>query len=557
MLGAPAPTSDQSDSNFLASSVPPSRGGRASVQNGQEHVAEALHLAAAGGDWVLMDTLWSESVLSIVAQDPELVASTLEGLPDPVLARRPSMQALRQTLKLRSFGAGDDGYPATLRVFADECARLIRTRRPTIPLSELLMIGTGYLIHLRLLGQVRDAAAFAGRMNARVETLSQTQPAAADTLAWFHLERGITCTLLDDQGGAVRSYQRSWELARGSAFAPLRCHAAANLALSYSAAGDTERAERWLERQRTVDNGDGTAHEVSGIGGHLAAGLLALDRLDGEEVSAQLACLGDESAQFELWPFVAYLRAQYALHAGGTDEALAQLDRVQHRHEEVLADEGVWPGLVTRARADLLIAGGRGMQAESTLHLLGRPSPMSRVPTARIALLRGDRPGSDGEFALDQAISTQDRLEVLLLAAASALRGGDRHTAGRLADRALSLYRDTGILRPFATIDSPSLAELLSLADDGLEPRDLAKVTAAAPVYPTTLVLVQLSGREQSVLWALAGTGSRQAIADSLYVSVNTVKTQLASVYRKLGTKTREETLSRAADQGMLSHRQT
>ena len=57
---------------------------------------------------------------------------------------------------------------------------------------------------------------------------------------------------------------------------------------------------------------------------------------------------------------------------------------------------------------------------------------------------------------------------------------------------------------------------------------------------------------EQAVLEALATTGSRQAIADSLFVSVNTVKTQLASIYQKFGSTTRAETLAKAREHELL-----
>jgi LuxR family maltose regulon positive regulatory protein len=79
-----------------------------------------------------------------------------------------------------------------------------------------------------------------------------------------------------------------------------------------------------------------------------------------------------------------------------------------------------------------------------------------------------------------------------------------------------------------------------------VEPDDAARLSRQAPVYPDDLALVQLSPQELSVLNALARTGSRQAIADSLFVSVNTVKTQLASIYQKLGSSTRQEALERA-----------
>ncbi len=63
---------------------------------------------------------------------------------------------------------------------------------------------------------------------------------------------------------------------------------------------------------------------------------------------------------------------------------------------------------------------------------------------------------------------------------------------------------------------------------------------------------VVMSRREQSVLEALAVTGSRQAIANAQFVSLNTVKTQLASVYRKLGARSRAEVLVEARRRGLL-----
>jgi LuxR family maltose regulon positive regulatory protein len=71
-------------------------------------------------------------------------------------------------------------------------------------------------------------------------------------------------------------------------------------------------------------------------------------------------------------------------------------------------------------------------------------------------------------------------------------------------------------------------------------------------VYPERILLIELTEREKSVLLALAKTASRQDIADALFVSVNTVKSQLASAYRKLGIRTREEALTKVRQLGLL-----
>ena len=62
-----------------------------------------------------------------------------------------------------------------------------------------------------------------------------------------------------------------------------------------------------------------------------------------------------------------------------------------------------------------------------------------------------------------------------------------------------------------------------------------------------------LTDREVAVLRRLAGTASAREIAAGLHVSHNTVKTQVRSIYRKLGVATREEAVERARERGILS----
>ncbi|YCA49695.1 LuxR C-terminal-related transcriptional regulator [Microbacterium sp. JZ101] len=62
-----------------------------------------------------------------------------------------------------------------------------------------------------------------------------------------------------------------------------------------------------------------------------------------------------------------------------------------------------------------------------------------------------------------------------------------------------------------------------------------------------------MTRRESVVLFALAQTPSRAEIADRLFVSVNTVKAQVRSIYAKLGVNSREEALARAVALGLLS----
>ncbi|HNV15452.1 MAG TPA: LuxR C-terminal-related transcriptional regulator, partial [Dermatophilaceae bacterium] len=61
-----------------------------------------------------------------------------------------------------------------------------------------------------------------------------------------------------------------------------------------------------------------------------------------------------------------------------------------------------------------------------------------------------------------------------------------------------------------------------------------------------------LTPRELDVLAYLPGRMMHHEIAADLYVSVNTVKTHLSSIYRKLGVTERNAAITRASDLGLL-----
>jgi LuxR family maltose regulon positive regulatory protein len=520
----------------------------------EAHVALAFHHATAGGDWDLADRLWSKCMGTMIRKHPLLMSETLNGLTSAELAPRPSMQVFRDILRTVAADIDADSCRTSLRSLADACERLVWKHWDTMSLSELLFVGSGLLIQLRLRGRFQDSASFGDRVHARAIALGKTEWAVAGRWSWFHLQRGITYSLLRDDASAVRSYRRAWELGMGSGADFVQSQAAANLALTFSVGGDTDQARHWLANHWKFDSRSWSGDHAIGAGGHLAAGLLALDRLDFAGVRSELDHLGDRSVSLELWPFVAYLLAQQALYSGGVLESLVRLDRVQAAHDHYLVDKGAAAALLTRARADLLIACGRGERAQRLIDVHGADMPLNRVPAARLRMLGGRLPAGPPVDPLtwDPATSSRDRLEMLLIGAVHALRGADVRNAQRLVNQALEHYGDTGVLRPFAAVPGAELAQLLDLADGSLEPADAATLLDVASVYPDTLVFIELSRHEQSVLEALAGTSSRQDIADSLFVSVNTVKTQLKSIYQKFGSSNRGEALTVARQHELL-----
>ena len=85
-----------------------------------------------------------------------------------------------------------------------------------------------------------------------------------------------------------------------------------------------------------------------------------------------------------------------------------------------------------------------------------------------------------------------------------------------------------------------SLLERLRMATPPEGRAALAKAAAPPPL------VAPLSEREQVVLRYLSSRLSAGEITDELYVSLNTVKTHIKSIYRKLDTNRRWDAVKRA-----------
>ena len=76
-------------------------------------------------------------------------------------------------------------------------------------------------------------------------------------------------------------------------------------------------------------------------------------------------------------------------------------------------------------------------------------------------------------------------------------------------------------------------------------------MTVSAPRWAAHL-LDPLTQREQAVLRFLATSLSPAEIADQMCLSVHTVKTHLAAIYRKLSASKRREAVARARELELL-----
>jgi LuxR family transcriptional regulator, maltose regulon positive regulatory protein len=147
--------------------------------------------------------------------------------------------------------------------------------------------------------------------------------------------------------------------------------------------------------------------------------------------------------------------------------------------------------------------------------------------------------------------------QVLLVAAA--IQRGDPAVASILGG-ALHTARSQGFINTFLTA-APQAASYLveNAAQLRADPFTGQLVAAALDVRgtqprtaPSSRILAEpLTAAEQRVL-ALLPTSTYLQIADTLYISRNTVKTHLRSIYQKLGVASRSEALRRAVELRLL-----
>ncbi|MER5971963.1 LuxR C-terminal-related transcriptional regulator [Streptomyces sp. NPDC002055] len=187
--------------------------------------------------------------------------------------------------------------------------------------------------------------------------------------------------------------------------------------------------------------------------------------------------------------------------------------------------------------------------------------PARLVALARARLAAGDASGArDLLAALSDApgAGTADRVRLRLLQARMAELDEEPRTARRLLGQALRLARPELLRRPF-TDSGAWVGQLLRDGAGTTEEHDWLTVGAAgggAPPEagggPEPVIVASLTDREREVLAQAAGMLSTEEIAAELCLSVNTVKTHLKSIYRKLSASRRSEAVRRARSLGLL-----
>ena len=353
----------------------------------------------------------------------------------------------------------------------------------------------------------------------------------------------------------------------------------------YVAGGRMRTMQRWIERlspeeigayaplaltaahcQMTLGNADLAEHWTS-------AAAAAIERGDPAEGAASLEA------------GLAILRAELAADVGRMGEEAA-------RAYELEGDDSPWRSLCCLLAGVARYLSGERAGARERLDEGVRRAAMAHLPEiqalclAQLAMLASDADGSDDGAEAMRARSLVEHaglaeyptMALVFATSADALAG-----AGRVEDAASDRRRSLELLAmlsdnyvPWYQVevrvvlagvalrlsDVPGAKKLVSEAEGFLphtpgavmlhELLDEASARVEAFVESSVLTPSSLTTAELRVLHLLPTHLSFREIAERLYVSSNTVKTQAHAVYRKLDASSRSEAVENARARGLL-----
>lgn len=342
-------------------------------------------------------------------------------------------------------------------------------------------------------------------------------------------------------GGHGDEAARQFELAITGASRPaVELLATGALACLNSLSGDIHQAEEWLrigeERHWPADLIDGYAGTLF----RLSQAQCALEHGDLALAEKMLDLVWHEVETIEHWPLMAHVRALVDLADGNPAEGLERFRSLRRRRTGRRGQPMKNLQHLEITESLLLLATGDGAGAARLLSDRSTTDPGHLLAAARVALVADDQPKFLRLLARVSAESPADRMTRAALLAVLLARQNRAIESAQAVDEVAALHAEYGLTSPLIFLPHGERGALEAIVPGLPE--------ALAPLSPVPV----LTKREIVVLQELTRTADPQQIADSLHVSVNTVKSQRRTLYRKLGASSRDEALAIALTYGLL-----
>jgi ATP/maltotriose-dependent transcriptional regulator MalT len=503
--------------------------------------ADALVHATTAEDWPAVDSIIMVDWALLVSTAKDSLRDALNAMPEDFIRANPRW--LEAKTFMNFLPAEGRTRPTSFRQ---------STRLPPTNLLDLLASLTGRSATMRFMGDFAGAVDLAREAEeALADTTAEARATVETVLPDLRLQWSIAQLLAGYRSMALASYTETYDDAVRYGNHRIAVEAAGSIALIHAYDGWTEAAHIWLSRVPDyADDGTDTVHTNI----YLARAMLALNALDLTEADRILT---DEVALDrapEQIAFIAYLQAQLSSFRGEASAALATLS-MSRSSTGAMWDSGMNSLLVTVAEAELLIASGQAPLATVLLDdtALTHDDSWTRFTiealSARASLYSGnltraaDLAFSGGRAAVGPARSSA---ELLLLASIVALIEGDPDTAQTHFANCIDIVTTHSLVSVLARAPHKQLFALFELTPNTANAALKLAVSGVRPRELPRQELPKLTARERQILRQLVDGSSPEEIAQANFVTRGTLKSQLRSLYRKLGTHNRQETITAA-----------
>jgi LuxR family maltose regulon positive regulatory protein len=531
--------------------------------------AAALRHAAAGGAWDLAADLVTARWFHLVINgEVGTLRPILETMPRQCVDASPELAlAFGGALLARGDHAGAQPY---LRRAEDAAALVPPDRRAQFAASRAAM----GLYEGRLRGDL-NAALQAARALLDRDVVLESGELSSGVRTFVLAQLGIVELWTGDLDSATAHLERAYAGALEAEKDWTALVAVAHLAVARVFRGEVVRALRCAQDAIVIAERRGWARSEPAGAAYSVQAAACIQRGRHDDAARLVARASEALRETRDRPLRAVHAHNRALLLSDGGEPEAALNVLQSVREEV----GDWPLLAPLD--DLLVAHEGLLRAAVGEREIGRAlleraerETATSVPVAnalaRLRLLEGDADGaratlaphlkmSDGAPASRGLVAV--RAEAWLLDALALDALAEHEDAARSLERSLDIAEPAGLRR--LLVEHGNLVRPLlhrhvrhgtahpAMIGEALE--TIEQRGSERSRRPVAVLLAEpLSEREQAILRYLPTMMSNQEISAELFVSVNTVKTHLKAIYRKLDTSGRREAVERARELGLM-----
>lgn len=463
-------------------------------------------------------------------------AELLGHMLDEIVAADPSVQDVTSGFKVFLASTSEQRYFSP-EVFAT-------MRNPADPGS--LIMRFGYLLDLRLRGHAREALDLFEVLRGELATF---QPFIDRRNSWpqfLALQQGVTATIAGDFSRALQHFTECLARPLTPGLEVIHRNALVRSALIEASFGDSKLARMFLDRAALIRRSNSWAEDSIDASAALAHALLEPNTT----LAARALATLDLAELGEMWPF--YVFAVYVIHdrSGAHVRLNSSLTGLSSLPFPRINGEGFAGSVFNLALGCHKLYSNSMPEARELLDRADQSHFLTQLSLALYEIWAGDpREAIHLTNAVREDTLMLRRAELwrISLAAKAYVITGDTQSAVntlRELESLIAPVRQREI--NFFTAD----VSLIGAEHFDWWPTREPDFSAYFERLPERQE--QLTERELEVLRLLASGLSRPALARKLFISLNTLKTQLRTIYRKLGASSKAEALQRASSRGLL-----